>query len=129
MFVQCPQTKLLLKFCPDILIPKENIIIDVKTASGYEDWGRQVMKYNYHIQAAFYLYCLECMASVGLEYDKFTFIVFEKSPPYKIRIKQIGKGPLLEARKIIIETLHRIKESYETKSFESLVDEDVDIFE
>ena len=84
-FWKDPGTGLLCKARPDILHPS-GMIIDIKTtddASPYE-FSKQILKYRYHVQAAWYLNGVT--RSAGRLYDQFVFVAIEKKPPYAIAV-------------------------------------------
>jgi len=71
-------TGLDLKCRPDRI--KGKYIIDLKTTSDISSFQKSVLKYNYHVQGAFYKDVLE--QSTKKKVDGFIFIVVEKKAPY-----------------------------------------------
>jgi len=89
----------------DALI-KGNVIPDIKTteSAALESFERNVSRYRYHVQAAYYM---DNCRLAGIEKDVFFFIVLEKVPPYLVRCLQlnndvIGYGRSLYQRDIQI---------------------------
>jgi hypothetical protein len=78
------ETGLPCKCRPD-RIPSGNkgVLVDLKTCScaGEYEFCRDVVKYGYCIQSAFYLDGLNAVANNG--FDAFCFIALEKGPPYR----------------------------------------------
>jgi len=77
-------TGLLCKCRPD-RIPSGNkgVLVDLKTCScaGEYEFGRDVVKYGYDLQAAYYLGGIQ--AATGTKFDAFCFIAIEKEAPYR----------------------------------------------
>jgi len=77
----CPQTGLACKGRLDIELPEARVLVDVKTTRTAARWAfaSDVAKYNYHVQAAWYLWGYERLT--GERYD-WLWLAAEKSPPY-----------------------------------------------
>lgn len=78
--------KLTGEFCrcrPDFVNNKFTVAIDLKTAAcaGKSAFTRDIIRYRYHVQAAFYL---DGLKAVGIECSDFYFVAIEKTPPYAI---------------------------------------------
>lgn len=117
IFVKCPHTCLLLKFCPDILkLDSSPFIADLKTNGREFNWRRVVETYGYDYQAAYYIYCLSIVLDMGFEkaVEKvpFYFICMDKFPPYTVSVKMIGKERLVDCINDIIGNLHNMKNSF-----------------
>lgn len=70
-----------LKCKPDRYFPKHHILMDVKTTTdASSNFIREIYKYRYDIQAAFYKYVVD--KSQNTEIDVFRFIAIEKEYPY-----------------------------------------------
>lgn len=61
-----------------------NLLVDLKSAedASYGGFRRTVLRYGYHIQAAYYLHGYELASKSAA--DDFVFVVFEKVPPYAV---------------------------------------------
>lgn len=73
---------------PDFINTSMNLVVDLKTAicSGYNAFARDVVRYRYHVQAAFYL---DGLQACNVKANNFLFIVIEKKPPYAIGVYQL----------------------------------------
>jgi len=62
-----------------------NAIPDVKTceSAALDDFERSILKYRYHVQAAYYL---DLCALLGIEKQAFVFLCVEKSPPFAVAV-------------------------------------------
>jgi hypothetical protein len=74
-----------------------SVIADLKTTENASEdaWKREVVKYQYHTQAAFYMDGLQTISPA--EARKFLWLALEKKPPYALAIYEpdaatIGKG-------------------------------------
>lgn len=71
--------------CRPDRIPSGNkgVLVDLKTCScaGEYEFGRDVVKYGYDLQAAYYLGGIQ--AATGTKFDAFCFIAIEKEAPYR----------------------------------------------
>lgn len=78
------ETGMMCKCRPD-RIPSGNkgVLVDLKTCScaGEYEFGRDVVKYGYDLQAAFYLDGIN--AATGNNFDAFCFIAMEKEEPFR----------------------------------------------
>jgi len=76
---------LLCKVRPDYL-RQDGIVIDVKTTvcAKRKVFERQIMTYNYHIQAAWYFDAYESLTKRAA--DSFIFVAIEKEPPYAVAV-------------------------------------------
>lgn len=80
MFWKDPDTGVLCRARPDWLV--SDTIVDVKSTKDASPSGfqRSIMKYRYHVQAAFYMDGLEQLT--GIRPDAFVFAAWEKISPY-----------------------------------------------
>ena len=125
IFCKCPETGLLLKFCPDVLDAREGIIVDIKTSADWQHWETTVRKYGYDKQAAFYLYC--CNIALGENVVKnFSFLYLSKKIPYRISIKKILPKTMQEAMDDVILGLTHLKKSLLNDDWGSIVNENVE---
>ena len=106
VFSKDPLTGLELKARPDLFIPEEGILLDVKTTrdaspknGGFE---RQFFSLGYHVQAAFYTHVLELE---GYEIKEFIFLAVEKEPPYAVQMHylhpEVLKFGMLQVRDVL----------------------------
>lgn len=67
---------------PDYLPPHRRYLVDYKTSVSADprEFGRRMLDYGYHQQAAWYLDGVE--AVTGERPERFAFVVQEKTPPY-----------------------------------------------
>jgi len=79
----------LCKARPDVLLEKQNLIVDLKTTQDASPgaFQRTVANYKYHWQAAFYLRGMQEVQPDS--YHGFVFVVVETSPPYDVATYQI----------------------------------------
>jgi exodeoxyribonuclease VIII len=75
-------------------LTKGNVIPDLKTteSAALEGFERNVSRYRYHVQAAYYL---DNCRLAGIEKENFFFICVEKIPPYLVRCLQMN-GDVIE---------------------------------
>ena len=93
----------------DLVIPELNIIADLKTTitASREGFARQVAKYHYHTQAAWY--CEGMRALTGEEW-RFCFIAVEKRRPYLVSLHELMPGSA--AHGAAIADMDRLFEEY-----------------
>ena len=72
----------------DLALYSKGILADVKTtqSASYSEFQRSAAKYKYDVQAAYYLDVFNKAAKGEVVFDKFIFIVVEKTPPYHVQI-------------------------------------------
>jgi hypothetical protein len=77
----------LCKCRPDFLVDDLKIIVDYKTTNdaSAEEFGKSVVKFGYHIQAAWYRAGIEIITEDDWD---FVFIAQEKTPPYSVAVYQ-----------------------------------------
>lgn len=70
----------------DYWIPERRLIIDPKTtfSASRKDFGYSITKFDYLIQAAFYVDIVEQL--IGASVNGFGFLAMEKDPPYAYRL-------------------------------------------
>jgi len=83
-------------------------LIDLKTTvdASPDGFSREIAKYSYHIQAAFYTDGAWANHDVDLQNIRFTFIAIEKSPPYAIGVYQLANLFIEQGRRQYEEALH-----------------------
>lgn len=82
VFWRDAETGVLCKCRPDYMNYKANVIVDVKSTedASPEGFRRSIVKYGYHVQAAWYLDGFK--AATGTAPKAFVFAAFEKKRPY-----------------------------------------------
>jgi hypothetical protein len=77
-----------------------SVIADVKTTENatHDAWMREVMKYQYHAQAAFYLDGLDTVEPVVER--RFIWIALEKKPPYAVAVFEPDAATLDKGRRM-----------------------------
>lgn len=110
MFATCPETGLKLKCRFDRMSDSYPYPLDVKSCMDATERGfsQAFGKYHYHIQAAFYLYVLKLVT--GRDLNQFCFFAIQNKPPYTNCMYYIGEDSLELGRKIMFESLHKIKQ-------------------
>lgn len=109
------KTGLLCKCRPDCLF--DDMVLDVKTTDDASPKGFQqaIAKYNYHIQAAYYLEGLAaCMENPP---KRFVFVAIEKTAPYSVGVYELDSDALDRAKKSIRGALEMIKTCSDTKIY------------
>ena len=116
IFAECERTGLVIKTRPDLYIPSEGAVYDVKTTQDASPSGfaSECWKYSYDIQAAFYLYVCKM---AGIEVNTFKFIAVEKSAPYSSHMHIVSPGLLANATERMHKTLAVIKEATDKQDF------------
>lgn len=101
---------------PDIFIPDDGLVIDLKTCQSASPrmFSRDVHTYAYNLQAAFYLRVLQ---DAGFEADRFVFLAVEKEPPYAVGIHEIDADYLDTSHAIVTQMLLKIRDAKETNSY------------
>lgn len=93
MFWNDRETGELCKMRPDFVTEKGHMV-DIKTSKDAREeyFRRDIVKHNYHIQAAHYL--AGARETGVCNPDTFVFVVIEKDPPYEIAIYPAGTSVL-----------------------------------
>lgn len=86
------------KVRPDWLIPKAQMIVDVKTA---RDWrpgafARSCLQYGYHISAAYYMDTFGLYETVEVEH--FVFLVVAADAPYEVAAYTLDRDSIAQGR-------------------------------
>jgi hypothetical protein len=85
---------------PDYLPPHGRYLVDYKTSVSADprEFGRRMMDYGYHQQAAWYL---DGVAAVtGERPERFAFVVQEKTPPYLVSVCWVAPEALEIGREL-----------------------------
>lgn len=98
LFVADPEFGVQRKVRPDWLIPKAQMIVDVKTA---RDWragafARSCLQYGYHMSAAYYI---DTFALYGtIEVEHFVFLVVAADAPYEVAAYTLDRDSIAQGR-------------------------------
>jgi exodeoxyribonuclease VIII len=82
---------------PDFV--SKSCLIDIKTTqdASYDAFKRAILKYRYHVQAAWYLDVVNSV--LGTEIDTFIFVAIEKEAPFPIAVYMLDRESLDLGRK------------------------------
>jgi exodeoxyribonuclease VIII len=107
-FATDPDIVIDLKTRPDSYWPQEGVIYDIKTCQDASPAGfeRDLRKYAYDLQAAFYMHVLRLS---GCKAKNFVFACVEKQPPYAVGVHAMTWEYLDWAEKRVMETLRKIQ--------------------
>jgi len=110
-----PVTGIEIKCRPDGCT-KSGLLLDVKTTrdASPDGFAREVHKFGYHIQAAFYTRVLRAS---GLPADQMHFIAVEKEPPYAVGVHILTKEYLYLADQVVTRTLEQISRAQSENRF------------
>jgi exodeoxyribonuclease VIII len=91
-----------------------SVIADLKTTENAspDAWVREVVKYQYHAQAAFYLDGLDTVSPVVER--RFIWITLEKKPPYAVAIYEPDAATLEKGRRMYRNYLRQWVKCHET---------------
>lgn len=99
-FWTCPNTGMLLKCRPDILIFTPNMVLpaDYKTTddASKDGFARSINKFKYHLQAPFYIDGINIVLDAGA--NNFLFIAVEKSAPHELALYALDSISISEGR-------------------------------
>lgn len=111
-----PETGVEIKCRPDGYLPDAGIIFDVKTTTDASPDGfpRELRKYAYEVQAAFYLRALR---AAGYKADAFMFVAVEKEAPHAVGLHAITERYLAHADQIVTQTLQKISNAVAANDF------------
>ena len=115
-FATDPQTGVKIKCRPDGYLPDAGIVFDLKTTTDASPDGfpRELRKYAYDVQAAFYLRALR---AAGYKADTFIFIAVEKEPPHAVGLHALTDRYLDHADIIVTQTLQKISNAIAVSDF------------
>lgn len=118
VFATDPDIGIEIKTRPDSYWPEKGVIYDIKTTQDASPRGfaREVVKYNYAIQAAFYRRVL--MLS-GMDAKQFVFACVEKQPPYAVGVHILSDEYLEWADNQMMRTLDVIKQAQDDGTFDT----------
>jgi hypothetical protein len=108
-FYQDPRTGLWLKIKPDIILPFDVAIWDLKKHSSIKSFQSQAMYLNYDLQA--YMAMQGCSILAGVEHTKFGFIVFHaQEKPYDIEVVNADYDFIESGRRKFVKATALLKE-------------------
>ena len=115
-FATDPDIGIDLKTRPYSYWPDRGMIYDIKTTQTASPAGfaREVVKYNYALQAAFYLHVLKLG---GHKAENFVFACVEKQPPYAVGVHVLTHEYIDWARGQMMVTLDQIKRAQDSGTF------------
>ena len=116
IFATCSHTGLQIKTRPDSYWQERGIIYDVKTTQDASPigLGREVVKYNYALQAAFYLHvCREA----GLPAKQFVFAAVEKEPPYATCVHMLSDDYIAWGHSQMLGAMEQIKTAQDSGEY------------
>ena len=116
-FAKCPMTGLDIKCRPDSYDEK-GVIFDIKTcqSSAPKDVEADIRKYNYALQASWYLYVMQ---NAGYKADRFCFVFVEKTAPYAVNVCELTKEYIEWADAMMHKALADIKTANDTQVWET----------
>jgi hypothetical protein len=102
-----PETGVEIKCRPDGYLPEAGVVFDLKTTTDASPDGfpRELRKYAYDVQAAFYLRALR---AAGYKADTFIFAAVEKEAPHCVGLHAITDDYMRHADQIVTMTLQKI---------------------
>ena len=113
--------RIILKCRTDGYDPKTNTIVDLKTTldASPRTFIRDIFKYGYHIQDAFYIDVIEKITG---ETPSFKIVALEKSYPYEACQYELSPKSVAIGRKDYMEQLERLDHSLKTNIWPSYDD-------
>lgn len=101
------ETGVEIKCRPDGYLPDAGVVFDLKTTTDASPDGfpRELRKYAYDVQAAFYLRALR---AAGYKADTFIFAAVEKEAPYCVGLHVLTDDYIRHADSIVTHTLQKI---------------------
>jgi len=121
IFTRCSRTGMLIKCRPDgLLVPQsakgKGEILDIKTTqdASPEGFERELRKYNYDLQIAFYLHTMRC---AKLPCSEMYLVAIEKTPPYAVGVHVLSEIYIKHAEKRMFQTLESMRHAEEHHNF------------
>jgi hypothetical protein len=117
-FATDPDTGLKIKCRPDSLWDAKGVLYDIKTCQDASPRGvaKDMVTYNYAIQAAFYLHVMDC---AGHKADQFVFVNVEKAAPYAVSTNILSPEYLAWGKQKMYETLRQIAEANQAQKWDT----------
>ena len=111
-----PETGVEIKCRPDGYLPDYGIVFDLKTTTDASPDGfpRELRKYAYDVQAAFYLRALR---AAGYKAETFMFIAVEKEAPFAVGVHALTDRYLDHADQVVTYTLQKISNAIAVSDF------------
>lgn len=75
------------KIKPDVVNPEHKYLIDLKTCQNAKEFKRDIFRYGYHFQAAFYSFHANMIVDSPVD---FYFIALEKEAPYELIVYKLS---------------------------------------
>lgn len=104
-----------LKCIPDVVLPDNGIVIDFKHMIDIspDKFSRDVLNYNYHVQAWINLYCVAHTLNCDMSDLRFEFLCISKDAPYEVARYELAKEFMIDAESKIIKALNKYVEAKE----------------
>jgi hypothetical protein len=118
--VLSPVDNATLKCIPDVLLPDNGIVIDFKHMLDISPskFSRDVLNYNYHVQAWINLYCVSHVLDCDMSDLRFEFLCISKEAPYEVARYELAQEFMIDAEKKVMIALKKYAEAKE-KGFKS----------
>lgn len=109
-----------LKCIPDVVLPDNGLVIDFKHMEDISPnkFIRDVVNYNYHVQAWINLYCVAYTLDCDMSDLQFEFLCISKKEPYEVVRYGVDDIFMFDAENKIIKALEKYIEAKE-KGFKS----------
>ena len=117
-FATDPETELKIKCRPDSYWDAKGVLYDLKTCQDASPRGvaKDMIAYNYAIQQAFYMHCLE---QAGYEASQFVFVHVEKTGAHAVSTNIIHEEYLDWAKGEMHMTLRKIAKANEAQKWDT----------
>jgi exodeoxyribonuclease VIII len=119
MVWECPENRVFCKSLVDRYTAFDGgpCLVDLKTTvdASPEGFPREIAKYDYHVQAAFYLWGARLLSPAE---RRFLFIAVEKEPPYGITVHELEESALIQGKEEFRVWLKRWAQARETGVWE-----------
>lgn len=104
-----------LKCVPDVVLPDNGIVIDFKHMIDISPnkFMRDVLNYNYHVQAWINLYCVAHTLDCDMSDLRFEFLCISKDAPYEVARYELAKEFMIDAESKILKALNKYVEAKE----------------
>jgi exodeoxyribonuclease VIII len=121
-----PQTGLHLKCRPDRLT-FSGWCIDLKTTqdASATEFTRSIAKFDYHVQAAFYLHVIE--AATGIRPKGFIFLAVEKAAPYAVHMMRLSDVAIQQGTREMVAHLRTLQSCIESSTWPGYSDQVEDV--
>lgn len=104
-----------LKCVPDAVLPDSGLVIDFKHMLDISPRKimRDVLNYNYHVQAWINLYCVAHKLDCDMSDLKFEFLCISKNAPYEVARYELAQGFMIDAENKVMTALNKYVEAKE----------------